>query len=170
MNFPVWKEVVIGGVPKEEFLQPADVGVTERYPLGQFAKEMIQRDFFVMLPGRRRIYLARQVIGSLFGQSPTFEGLQDYIQYASCSLCPAETALHVHRQFQPCDMKNNTELLFVMDPIITQNGQKRIFKANKGRDCAQCWLHGMTIPPPPNDRLRLDYEVVFVIKSESVND
>lgn len=155
MKFPVWMEVEIGGVPKEELVALLK---SKGFSVGELARNVIRQDAFTVSPIKRTLKLAHCKVRDLgFTSAPTIIQLQERLIVFGGELCPAEVGPHLRRQIK--EQERGDIFWLFMKPIADSDGYRYVFLLY--RDVGSQWLS--TDNADPDDQWSLNEDIVFVL-------
>ncbi len=155
ISFPVWMEVEIGGIPKDQLLT---LLAEEGFFMSDWAKSILGKEAFTTLPEKKRLKLVCCKVRDLnFTSQPTMAELQERIAAFGGTLCPAEVGPHLRRKFKD---QPRGDIWLIMKQITDSNGHSVIFGLGRHDDGE--WLD--TSDAPPDDQWGLGDGVMFVLE------
>lgn len=151
-----WKEIMIGGVPKEELLARLE---RNGFVVSAWAKDMMRQAAFTTAKRPRKVQLVRIKVSDLgFTEAPTTTDLFNRAKERGLALCSAEVGPHLRLALS--DQPIGDCLWVAMELITDSVGDPSVFKL--GSDSDGRWLSGYWAGP--GNRRHLEYDLVFQLR------
>lgn len=156
-KFPVWMELEIGGLTREELIR--QIKGSGQY-VNSYARSMVMNEKFITMPERQRLKLARATVHELgFAKNPTIKEL--WARLASYGAQKCHPSVGPHLRLALPEQARGDWFWCYMDQISDSDGYPHVWLIKRDSDGGAQWLRGGCARPGRRGTLGLS--IVFVL-------